>query len=110
MRPRCGRLVVGEVSGVEEGRRNDLAIGLADHAGDGRQISRSGRRLTPLVDALTEQQKRENTEYATRLTEAIHAQLAALELTVPLSINITLAPETWLTRTSTSTRTVDVLQ
>ncbi len=38
MRPRCGRLVVGEVPGVEESRRNDLAIGLADHAGDGRQI------------------------------------------------------------------------
>jgi transcriptional regulator with XRE-family HTH domain len=51
--------------------------------------------IAALVDALTEQQKREYTEYATRLTEAIHAQLAALELTVPLSINITLAPETW---------------
>ncbi len=52
--------------------------------------------ITALVDALAEQQKREYTEYATRLTEAIHAQLATLELTVPLSITITLAPpETW---------------
>lgn len=47
------------------------------------------------IDALEEQWHREYDDYAAQLTEAIEAQLAALELKVPITITITRAPETY---------------
>jgi transcriptional regulator with XRE-family HTH domain len=48
---------------------------------------------TDLWDALAAQERREYTDYAGRLTTAIHARLAALALPTPVTVNITLAPE-----------------
>lgn len=46
-------------------------------------------------DALDDQWRREYDNYAARLTEAVEAQLAGLELTVPVSVSITRAPESY---------------
>ena len=50
--------------------------------------------IAALVDALDDQRRREYADYAARLTEAVEAKLAALELAVPLTISIPPAPET----------------
>jgi transcriptional regulator with XRE-family HTH domain len=49
--------------------------------------------ITDLWDALVEQESREYTDYAERLTSAVQARLAALDLPTPVTVNITLAPE-----------------
>ena len=49
--------------------------------------------ITNLWDALAEQERREYTDYAERLTTAVQARLAALKLPTPVTVNITLAPE-----------------
>ena len=49
--------------------------------------------ITDLWDALAEQERREYTDYAERLTSAVQARLAALDLPTPVTVNITLAPE-----------------
>ncbi|WP_094287403.1 transcriptional regulator [Mycobacterium lehmannii] len=49
--------------------------------------------ITALRDALTEQERREYTDYAERLTVAVQARLAALKLPTPATVNITLASE-----------------
>ena len=49
--------------------------------------------ITDLWDALAEQERREYTDYAERLTTAVQARLAALKLPTPVTVNITLAPE-----------------
>ena len=49
--------------------------------------------ITDLWDALAEQERREYTDYAERLTTAVQARLAALDLPTPVTVNITLAPE-----------------
>jgi hypothetical protein len=49
--------------------------------------------ITDLWDALAEQEHREYTDYAERLTSAAQARLAALDLPTPVTVNITLAPE-----------------
>ena len=48
---------------------------------------------TDLWDALAVQERREYTDYAERLTTAIQARLAALDLPMPVTVNITVAPE-----------------
>ena len=79
--------LLSELSAEAEASRDPTPGGIA--------YEQAMQSIAALVDALNEQQKREYTEYAARLTEAIHAQLAALELTVPLSITVTLAPGNW---------------
>jgi len=49
--------------------------------------------ITDLWDALAEQERREYTDYAERLTSAVQARLAALDLPTPVTVNIKLAPE-----------------
>ena len=49
--------------------------------------------ITDLWDALAEQERREYTDYAERLTSAVQARLAALDLPTPVTVNITRAPE-----------------
>jgi transcriptional regulator with XRE-family HTH domain len=49
--------------------------------------------IAGLWDALAEQERREYTDYAERLTSAVQARLAALDLPTPVSVNITVAPE-----------------
>jgi hypothetical protein len=49
--------------------------------------------ITDLWDALAEQERREYTDYAERLTSAVQARLAALDLPTPVTVNITLTPE-----------------
>jgi hypothetical protein len=49
--------------------------------------------ITNLWDALAEQERREYTDYAERLTTAVQARLAALDVPTPVTVNITLAPE-----------------
>jgi hypothetical protein len=49
--------------------------------------------ITDLWDALAEQERREYTDYAVRLTSAVQARLAPLDLPTPVTVNITLAPE-----------------
>ena len=51
--------------------------------------------ISTLADTLDDQQRREYADYATRLTDAVKAKLAALELAVPLSITTAPAPEAW---------------
>ena len=47
---------------------------------------------TDLWDALAVQERREYTDYAERLTTAIQARLAALDLPTPVTVNITARP------------------
>mgnify|MGYP005810700721 CR=1 FL=1 len=47
------------------------------------------------LDALEEQWHREYDDYAAQLTEAIEAQIAGLELTVPVTVTVTRAPESY---------------
>jgi hypothetical protein len=49
--------------------------------------------IMDLWDALAEQERREYTDYAERLTSAVRVRLAALDLPTPVTVNITLAPE-----------------
>jgi hypothetical protein len=49
--------------------------------------------ITDLWDARAEQERREYTDYAERLTSAVQARLAALDLPTPVTVNITLTPE-----------------
>jgi DNA-binding XRE family transcriptional regulator len=49
--------------------------------------------IAALSDALAAQERREYTDYAGWLTNAIQARLAALNLPTPVTINITLSPE-----------------
>ncbi|WP_101953514.1 helix-turn-helix domain-containing protein [Mycobacterium intracellulare] len=51
--------------------------------------------IASVLDALDEQWRREYDDYAAQLTEAIEAQLAGLELTVPVSVAVTRAPESY---------------
>lgn len=51
--------------------------------------------ISSVLNALDEQWNREYDDYAAQLTEAIEAQLAGLELTVPVTVAITRAPETY---------------
>lgn len=47
------------------------------------------------LDALDEQWHREYDDYAAQLTEAIEAQIAGLELSVPVTVTVTRAPESY---------------
>jgi transcriptional regulator with XRE-family HTH domain len=49
--------------------------------------------ISDLWDALAAQERREYTDYAGRLTTAIQDRLTALDLSTPVTVNITLAPE-----------------
>ena len=49
--------------------------------------------ISDLWDALAAQEGHEYAEYATNLTAAVEAKLAALQLPTAVDINITLAPE-----------------
>ena len=49
--------------------------------------------ITDLWDALAEQERREYTDYAERLTSAVQARLTALDLPTPVTVNITVAAE-----------------
>jgi hypothetical protein len=49
--------------------------------------------ITDLWDARAEQERREYTDYADRLTSAVQARIAALKLPTPVTVNITLAPD-----------------
>ncbi|KDE97010.1 DNA-binding protein [Mycolicibacterium aromaticivorans JS19b1 = JCM 16368] len=51
--------------------------------------------ISALVDALDQQRKREYAEYAAQLTDAIETRLAGLQLSVPVTVTIAAAPETW---------------
>jgi hypothetical protein len=49
--------------------------------------------ITDLWDALAEQEQREYTDYAQRLTSAVQARLTALDLPTAVTVNITVAAE-----------------
>lgn len=51
--------------------------------------------ISAINDALDDQWRREYDSYAARLSEAVQRQLADLELTVPIVISITRAPESY---------------
>lgn len=51
--------------------------------------------ISSVLDALDEQWHREYDDYAAQLTEAIEAQIAGLELTVPVTVTVTRAPESY---------------
>ncbi|EUA09731.1 helix-turn-helix family protein [Mycobacterium kansasii 662] len=49
--------------------------------------------ISAQVDAVDALQRREYSDYAARLTQAIKDNIAELELTVPVTVSVTLAPE-----------------
>ncbi|WP_156448329.1 hypothetical protein [Mycobacterium sp. NAZ190054] len=51
--------------------------------------------LSATNSALGDQWRREYDNYAARLTEAVEAQLAGLQLSVPVFVSITCAPESY---------------
>lgn len=51
--------------------------------------------IADLIDALEQQQKREYADYANQLTIAITSRLADLPLSVPITVTISQAPQTW---------------
>ena len=102
-----GNLVIAPFAEWPEGYEQDLPVAqeLQDEANNSRNETpgeiaqkRAFDDLDRLGEALAEQKQRDYTAYASRLAAAIEDRLRDLELSVPISVAVTPAPERWHTR------------